>query len=116
MRLLLAVTMLAAVTVGCSDSDQGENLACSWSGSADAGNDDAAQTCSTDEGEVRAVNFKSGSTITLKLPDGDRRLTVEQDGTATVRIPTGLGIVKVQAVKNDGTAFDNGLTILPSGE
>lgn len=116
MRLLLVLAVMATAAAGCSTSDEGENLACSWSGSADAGDDSAAHICSTDEGEVRAFNFKSGSTITLELPGGEKRLTVGQDGTAQARVPTGLGIVKVSGTKNDGTSFENGLTILPSGE
>ena len=113
--LLACAAAVVVVVSGCARDDQGESLACSWSRSADAHRQEVAHICSSDKGEVTAYHFQPGSKISLELRGGPKALTVQEDGTATAKVPNEPGIVPVTGVTATGERFSNGLTLLPTG-
>lgn len=117
MRLgLILASAVFTVSTGCGSRDEGENLACSWSGSADAHQQEAAHICVSDRGEITAHHFQPGSTISLGLRTGPKVLTVKEDGTAKAKVANEPGIVPVTGTKATGERFSNGLTLLPIGK
>jgi hypothetical protein len=113
----LAVFALCCLILGgCTGGDNElANETCSWSGAGDAQNSERAHVCAGGTGDpvtVRAYHFKPGSRLIIKTTPNPIEVTIGEDGTARTHMPAGLGVVPVEGVKDDGTAFRNGLTSL----